>query len=259
MKNIAIWTLLICGCITLFAFARVEHADNTCWRIDVEVEQLEGLYFINEQAIRDQISSTMPALIGQKLIELPINKIQDTIESLPSVKEAIVYANVDGRLSVHVSQRKPAIRIMNQDGSGYYLDTAGKKMPLSSAYTAKVPVVVGALQESFETPDAFDVEHHPELADKTCMDEIFNLVKAIEEDPFWIAQVDHVTINKRKEFELIPRVGNHKVLFGTCDHASVKLKKLKAFYLKTSHAYNLNSYKQIDARFRDQIIGIRYY
>ncbi len=251
--------LLLGGCATLLAFAQVENSKTTCWRIDVEVEQLAGLFFINEQAIRDQISSTMPAIIGQKMVDLPINNIQKSIQSLPSVKEAIVYANVDGRLSIHVSQRTPAIRIINKDGSSYYLDKAGKKMPLSTTYTAKVPIVIGHIQEAFDQPDAFAVTHNPELASQTFMDEVFVMVTEMNADPFWAAQIDHIYVNKKQEFELIPRVGNHKILFGNTDRAHLKLNKLKAFYKEAALGYNLNVYKQIDARYRNQVIGIRYY
>ena len=38
---------------------------------------------------------------------------------------------IDGRLKVDVKQRRPVLRIINQDGESYYLDEAGRPMPLS--------------------------------------------------------------------------------------------------------------------------------
>ena len=61
------------------------------------------------------------------------------------IQRAEVYITVDGILGAKIKQRTPIARVI--DKLDYYLDTEGEKMPLSSVYTARVPIITGAVEE----------------------------------------------------------------------------------------------------------------
>jgi cell division protein FtsQ len=64
-----------------------------------------------------------------------------------------------------------------------------------------------------------------------------------------------VYVNKQGEFELIPRVGNHRILLGGADDISSKLKRLKTFYTsKDVNVKELNMYDTINLKYKNQLV-----
>ena len=54
-------------------------------------------------------------------------------------------------------------------------------------------------------------------------------------------------------------MGNHKIVLGKSRYIDRKMKKLRAFYDAELRSRNLNIYKIINLKYRDQVIGERYY
>ena len=77
----------------------------------------------------------------------------------------------------------------------------------------------------------------------------------IDADPFWKSQVQQVFINDDKEMELVPMVGNQKIIFGDTTCMDEKFKKLLIFYsqgLNTTGWWN--KYATINLKFKNQIV-----
>jgi cell division protein FtsQ len=54
--------------------------------------------------------------------------------------------------------------------------------------------------------------------------------------------------------ELVPRLGEQIILFGTGEDASEKLEKLKAFYLQVVKQAGWDTYKTINLKFDNQVV-----
>jgi cell division protein FtsQ len=160
---------------------------------------------------------------------------------------------------VQVYQRTPIARVLNKDGSSFYLDSEGRAMPLSKKYTAKVPVLYGNIMESAANISVREIRRDEAKASKFLMDDLFDVVKSIETDEFWKAQIESIYVNDNREIELLPRVGNHRIIFGDSQNIDKKLKKLMAFYQETVHAVDLNKYKTINLKYRDQVVCEKHY
>ena len=134
MKNIkyaSIWILIIGTSAVLFGFSRKEQSEASCWQLNVEVEEIEGVYFINEQTVKTRILNLGQPVIGTPMEEIDVNGIQSDLRAMPSVNNATVYPGIDGVLTVKISQRKPIARIITKSGESYYLDEKAQMMPLS--------------------------------------------------------------------------------------------------------------------------------
>jgi cell division protein FtsQ len=83
------------------------------------------------------------------------------------------------------------------------------------------------------------------------------LAAYINSDPFLKSQIIQLYIKENKEIELIPRVGNHNILLGKINGYEEKFKKLKLFYSEGVKQTGWNNYKEINLKFKDQIVCVK--
>ena len=80
----------------------------------------------------------------------------------------------------------------------------------------------------------------------------------IESDRFWRAEVVQIvtstTSDERLNITLIPRSGNHRILFGGIDGWAEKMAKLNIFYDKVAPTCGWDSYKTVDLNYADTIV-----
>lgn len=246
------WLATLAVVLMVLGFAADDRRQSVCRTLDVSVEELSGIYFIDETSVIERVFDLGDPIIGTPIDSLNLRKIRRAIVELPSVKDATVYARVDGKLAVQVTQRRPLFRVIGNGHAGYYVDTEGKPMPLSGNYSARVPVVTGAIPTDFYRDPV-------KLAENERLKETFGLVKFLEKDPFWSAQTEHIVILPNGEFELIPRVGSARIHIGKSVDLEDKFKRLKVFYLNMAANNNINQYKKINVKYRDQVVCERFF
>lgn len=246
------WAAVLAIVGVVLGFSVAEKRSATCRELKVTVEHMSGHYFIDEAIISRRIFDLGHPIIGVALDSLRLERMRRSIMEFPSVKDADVYTTVDGTLRVNVSQRKPYFRVVSTTGSGFYIDTDGQPMPLSTRYSARVPVVVGN----------FDVDlrnRHAVYTPDARMQATITLMDYLHSDGFWLAQTEHIIVNSLAEFELVPRVGSARIVLGQSTDLDAKFNRLKAFYLEMTHKNNLNKYKRINVKYRDQVVCERFF
>ena len=151
--------------------------------------------------------------------------------------------DLKGKVSVEIEPRNPIARLFWNNGKSIYLDEDGGWMPLSDKYTARVIVINGNLPDS----------RGDENSDKT-WNELFILVQTIRSDAFLRAQVEQIYRNLKGDLILFPRVGKHSILLGNTQNLDRKFDKLKLFYKEGLSKVDWNKYKQIDLRYKNQVV-----
>lgn len=261
MKHIGKLSLVIlgiAGLLVVLGFVNQHRQSTVCWKFEVDIDRGEGYYFVEEEDVRKAVLGLGDSIIGSAMESLNTERIREAVSKMPAVRRADVYKSVDGRLQVFVKQCQPLGRVINQDGSSFYLDLDGGTVPLSNRFTAKVPVVTGMLKEPVGL-NVHALRLNEELAAGSKLDEIFDLLMTIRKHEFMSAQLDHIYVDTYGEFVLIPRVGNHRILLGKNDKLHQKFSKLMAFYEQNLTQRDLNQYTEIDLRFRNQVIGRKRY
>ena len=66
-------------------------------------------------------------------------------------------------------------------------------------------------------------------------------------------------VDANGDFVMIPRVGRAEIIIGDETELDSKLRRLKAFMKEMSHKNNLNKYKRINVKYRDQVVCERFY
>jgi cell division protein FtsQ len=158
-----------------------------------------------------------------------------------------VYADMDGIIHVEIRQRQPILRIINRANVQFYIDEKGYKMPLSESYTANVLVANGLIDEDFS--DQIDTLN-TQLAKN-----LYRMAQFIKADTLWDNQIEQVYVGVKGDIELVPRVGNHKIIIGDTDSLETKFKNLLIFYKKAMPKVGWDIYKTINLKYANQVIG----
>jgi cell division protein FtsQ len=241
------WLISLGGLVTLMSFIEIKKAEVVCK--DVKVYIPGNQYFIDKQEVENilKLSSTM--LVGRKLDKINIHDLEGKLKANPFVAYAKVYADMDGVIWIEVIQRQPIMRIMTQFDQDFYVDENGFKLPLSDNFTANVLAANGYIDEPFA--GKVDTLKTPLAKD------IFKTISFIRKDVLWNAQIAQVYVTADHEIELIPRVGNQRILLGNADSLETKFHNLMVFYKQALPQVGWDAYKQINIKYSNQIIGIK--
>ena len=230
--------LFVGGIIFLLAFTNTRYSNKTC--IDYRINLAdESTSLITRSEIILLMKSIQDSIVGTTITEVPIDEIERKIESLNDVQNAEVYINMEGMLHIDVIQKKAIVRISPKEGKDFYMDSEGSIFGLSHNYTEHLLIANGNIQDSTDYMTVLD------------------LAKYISSDSLWNAQIIQIYLKDNKEIELVPRVGNHTILLGDITNYQEKLRKLYLFYEKGVNQVGWNDYKEINLKFRNQIVCVK--
>jgi cell division protein FtsQ len=261
IKKIAfftLWTGLIIGLLVSMGFVNKEQAAQLCSNMDISVDQNDELYFLDKLDVAQLIRDRGDSIDGQPQASVSVPEIEKALNSHAAIQNAEVYMTVNGELKIHITQRKPVVRVINPDGDSYYIDNRGKLMPLSDKYTAKVLIASGIISEPYikrYMHSIDDVGKDSALNAVSALNEIYAMANYINADKFWSAQIQQIYINKDKDMELVPVAGDQKIIFGDTAAMEEKFEKLLTFYqqgLNTTGWWD--KYSVINLKFRNQIV-----
>lgn len=216
---------------------------------DVKIYIPGNQYFIDRQEVDHILQVNSKALIGRRMESININALEKKLKDNPFIEFAKVYADMDGIINVEISQRQPILRVMNRFDQDFYVDQHGLKIPLSANFTARVLVANGYIDELFA--NRVDTLHTVTAA------ELFKTADYIRKDSLWDAQIAQIYVNKDHEIELIPRVGNNRILLGHADSLDSKFHNLLVFYKKALPLVGWDAYKIINVKYANQVVGVK--
>ncbi len=240
--------------IMLTAFAFNTQSEIKCWAMEIDLKVRSTDALITEKQIEKRIFEIGTPIIGAKLDDINLTKIQTTLLANPLIKNSTVHKTVDGKLRVCAEQRVPFLRIINTEGVSFLVDKDGVKMPTLPSGNPRLMLFTGKIDESLDGTTISLLNVNNEMRESSILDEIFLVATFLETSDFWKNQVEHVYVNDTKEFELIPRVGSHKVLLGAAEDIEDKFNRLEVFYKETIGKKDWNKYTTVDLRFKDQVV-----
>ncbi len=242
-----VWLILLAVLIVSMGFINQSRKRAKCTGLSIDISIKEGNYFIDEDDIRDFIYQSSGDPIGGFLGKIDLELMEYDLERMDAVSNAEVYSDLKGHIKIDIEQRIPIARIFYKDAKSIYMDDQGEMMSLSSKFTARVIVING------NVPSPYLINTDEKIKDPDWL-KLNSLINTIRNDEFLNAQFEQVYINTNNEYELIPRVGRHIILFGKGNDIDKKFRKLKLFYKEGISKVDWNKYKQIDLRFNDQIV-----
>jgi len=245
-------TIVLLSAITIWALAaaveKTMSDKSSSIIINIKGDK-EGQAMITEDDLRVILDRDFNDLmVGQKLSEVDLAKVEQRLSQEAYLSRVNVFMDAKNRLTVEAVPRIAHMRVLHQDGRSYFIDNDGFMFPVSRHFTPRVHVVTGLVP--VYTKPLFEQEEHSLLKD------LHELVSFIKEDEFLDALFEEIHVTLNKEIELIPKVGKHRIMYGT--HSGVEMadrfENLKIFYQEGLPYEGWNKYSSINIEFKDQVV-----
>lgn len=253
LKN-TIWVLSIITVIILMGFIDSTQDNRVVGLPEIDIELHEDMMFLSEDDVMERLSDKGLVSPEKKYSEVDLGAIESYLENMAEVKDVQVFAHLGGDCMIDMTLRRPVARIFNIDGSSCYLDEDGTLMPLSENYTAHVLAVTGNINETDYSKDVNRIINNDSLKTIEILDDLYRISSYVCSDEFLSAQFTQVHINTYNEFELIPRVGSQRILFGEAEDIAGKFKKLELFYTEGISRAGWEQYDTINVMYKSQIV-----
>ncbi|MBX7108228.1 MAG: hypothetical protein K1X61_06220 [Chitinophagales bacterium] len=239
------WLLCASGVVTLLGAAIDKQQHKSFQSIQVSIDEANGVLFLSKDEVMHMLKDDQVNIERkQPVSDVNFGKLERVIENNPYVENAEMFVDANGIIQVNIRQRTPILRVINNRGVGYYLDEHASKMPLSSKFTARVPVATGNIMAGAENSNNND---------SVTLQKLYTLAVFINRDTFLTSLIEQVVVNDQHEFELIPSLGNHSILLGDVDELQEKFSKLKIFYRDGLNHVGWNDYSQVNLKYRNEV------
>jgi len=216
----------------LFAFSSGRNQSRKIAELEVKFLGDNNLFITHESVNKLLIQNGEPVTNVPKEI-LDLNGLENTLKSNAMIKTAEVYLAVNGKVRADVIQRKPIARVSTN--ASYYIDDEGKYMPLSTNYTAHVPIVTGSVE-------------------KNNLANIYTIANKIYNDEFLKTHIVEIHQNQDRTLSLKTRVYDFEIELGDLSDLNKKINNLKAFYQKAKKDNTLSNYKKVNLQFNNQVV-----
>lgn len=247
------WSLLLISSVILLSFVDANYQTIQLKKIKVNIDQSNGHSFITKSQILRTLSDIGVKENVKQTQQLDCNRIEKIIKGLSATKNAEVFFYNSGELHIEIEQRNPIARVLHENGYlSYYIDEDGKVMAFSNNYVARVPVFNGSIKYGNQFSPVNKLESNNQ--EDVILKGIYSIADVITKDEFLSAQIVQIYCNKKGHFELIPRIGNHRVMFGEPKNINQKFIKLKSFYTKGINIKELNLYDTLNIMYNNQIV-----
>ena len=190
--------------------------------------------FVKQETVNKLLIENNEGVSSIQKVNLDLNKLEKNLDAQEMIEKSDVYVSIDGVLKAVVRQKTPIARIFDNEGS-FYIDYEGNRMPLSTNFTARVPLVSGGINKN----------NNEDLA---------QLLRIIHDDPFLKKNIIGIEIMPNGSLKMHNRNFDFQIDFGKLINMEHKFKNYKAFFQKAVLDSSLYKYKKIDLRFTEQVV-----
>ena len=227
--SIVVATLLFCYIVFVSFFFREIRQDSICQDLQVVVKDSLDKHFVSESDLVSILKKAGLDPIKRSMADVNTDRIETELLKNEMIAQVEAYKTPSGIIKLEVMQKMPILRIMGVRGS-YYVDNLGTTMPISRRYAAHVPIVSGYVEKELAVTD------------------LYKFALFLQENEFWNDQIEQIYVYPDNDIELIPRVGNHRIMLGTLDEFEEKLANLKLFYEQAIPKVGWEKYSMINLK-----------
>ena len=183
---------------------------------------------------------------GMALFSIESRFVADRVQRHPWVREARVFRLPTGKLSITVEERKPVVRVLDQDGrTSWFLDRSGFPMPDVQDAVFNVPLLTSR-QKTF---------HPIQPVNDSTLQVLLRVLADLDAETD--ALISEVEVRSTGETWLkTSPIGVHGAI-DVClgrDAFEDKLQKLKSFWYQAVLARKEKRIELIDLRFNSQVV-----
>jgi cell division protein FtsQ len=245
---IAVWLCIGGGMFILLMAAINKKNKGLCEGYTITLKGVRNNFFIDEKDVEQMLmKGTKGNIKGEAIASFNLHVLEQLLEKNTWIDEAELYFDNRDVLHVSVTEKEPVARIFTTTGNSFYIDSLGRRMPLSDKLSARVPVFTGFPEKKKLT-----------AADSVLLNEVRMTANYINGNSFWMSQVAQIDITPEKNFEMVPVVGNHLVKLGSGEATEKKFNRLLVFYKQVLSKTGFDKYKVIDVQYKGQVVASKF-
>jgi cell division protein FtsQ len=232
--------------LVLFFTFRKKNSDVKDVIVDIQHLAIGQNDLIKEKDVKEIVRRAFEEKVeNEPLGKVDVARIEQVLEQDPFIENAETFVDVKGNLNLKIFQREPILRVIDNNNLNYYLDKNGVKMPLSKYFSARVPIITGAVP-----PYVSNFLQQKKYALK----DVFILVNSLNADAFFAPMVQQIVVDAAGEFTIIPNLGDYKIRIGTIDDLDEKMARIKTFYKEVPPYEGWKKYHSISVKYKGQIV-----
>ena len=254
-KKIAIYTgyamlfgALAAYFVLTYGLEKRESAKVICKRVDISILDSAVNKFVSKNEIAELIREQGISAGESKIKHINLYELEEVLNNRTAVKISQINYNGEGVMYVKIEQRRPVLRLETENG-GFYMDESGYIFPLVKTFTSYVPIVTGNIPLSIVPGYRGRIKENKEWSEQ-----MLYLGNFIDKNDFYDAQIEQIDIDSKGDLYIIPRVGQHIIVFGKPDNIEEKFIKLSAFYNHVIPNVGWEKYSRISLQYDEQIV-----
>ena len=102
----------------------------------------DGNDLITVEEIKKKLMKTYNLdFVGVEIDRIDLGELEALLKKEAFIVDADTYLDSKNELHIEIAQRTPILRVLGLNGSNYYLDAEGVRLPLSDHFAARVPII----------------------------------------------------------------------------------------------------------------------
>ena len=227
--------LLIYLGVYFYYFTKEKHIVTVCEKVEIVITDSLEKQFLTEKDIVAYLTNAKLYPLNKNSDEINTHQIEEALMNHAIIQSAEVVQSTSGMIIIVISQKMPVLRVYGAGGN-YYVDNTGQIMPSTLGQAIYVPVASGNIEKSF------------------AVSELYKFALFLQHDTFWNDQITQIYVRAENDIEIVPRVGNHRILLGSLDDYEKKLNKLRLFYEQVIPKMGWEKYSIINLKYSGQIV-----
>lgn len=239
-----VWSCIGTGVLVLLVAAIRYRNSNNCKGY---VVNLSGSSISKKEILALVAPPGSSPMRDRPIQSFDLHRLETTLEKNIWVQKSRLFFDNNNVLHIEVIERSPVTRVFASDGSSFYFDSTGVRLPLLPQGPVKLPVFTGYPAAS---------PSHRE-ADSVMNAGVSQISAYLRQNPYWMDRIAQVNIMPDRTFELEPETGNYRISFGDGANAEEKFHHLWLFDQQVLSKVGLERYGRIDVAYSGEVVATR--
>jgi len=233
--SVIVATLLFAYLIFALIMLLGRQEEIDCQNLIIIIKDSADRQFLTTDNIVTMLKNTQLYPVSKPLTSINTHEIAEKIAESELVSSVTVFKTPSGNIKIEITQKMPILRVFSARES-YYVDASGSTMPADYNYATYLPVANGNIEKSLATT------------------ELYKFALFLQKNEFWNNQIEQIYVNTNNEVELIPRVGDHRIILGSFEDFEEKMNNLRLFYEQAIPKIGWEKYEVINLKYKNQIV-----
>lgn len=248
--HISLFALFLAATISLIGYIYYLRGHQKISAVKINILRTTEDGFLDKEKIKLELKEKTSFDI-KNVSNISLKQLENQLAQNPFIEKVDVMLNIHSELVINVKEKIPVIRVFNKTNESFYIDDKAKLFPLSTDYTPVLTIASGNIDFSYLGSATAPNKIGP-VQQGLC-----ELGKLLRSNQLLNAQITQVYVTESNEFELLPLLGEHIILFGKIDNAAEKLENLEVFYKNILVKKGWDTYSTINLQFRNQVVCIK--